>query len=82
MPIDHTSSYLKQHELINYLEERLVEELLAVLPVLPEDYLAEVREVDPAITANLIGHVYCLLLCRVQTKGFHRHQNILNIINC
>ena len=59
------------------LEQSLVEELLVLLPVLPEDYLAEVREVDQPIAANLIGHVNSFLLSRVQTKCFHGTQNIL-----
>ena len=50
---------------LTYLEEGLVEELPAVLPVLPEDQPAEVREVDQAIDSHLISHVYHLLLCRV-----------------
>ena len=65
------------YNLLPYFKESLVECLLVVLPVLPEDYLAEVREVNPAIAANLIGHVDSFLLSRVQTKRFHRTQHIL-----
>ena len=60
-----------------YLEESLVEKLLTVLPVLPEDQLAEVREVDQTVDGHLVGHVDHLLLPRVQAKRFHSTQNIL-----
>ena len=60
-----------------YLEECLVEEFLVILPVLPEDNLAEIREVDQPIVAHLVSHIYCLLFSRVQTQGLHGLQDIL-----
>ena len=60
-----------------YLEECLVEEFLVILPVLPEDNLAEIREVDQPIVAHLVSHIYCLLFSRVQTQGLHGLKDIL-----
>ena len=59
------------------LEKCLVEDLLVLLAVLPEDELAEVRVVDEAVDADLVGHVDHLLLPGVQTQGLHSVQSIL-----
>ena len=59
------------------LEEGLVEGLPVLLAVLPEDELAEVRVVDEAVDADLVGHVDHLLLPGVQTQGLHSVQSIL-----
>ena len=66
------TNYLHHH-----LEECLVEGLPVLLAVLPEDELAEVRVVDEAVDADLVGHVDHLLLTRVQTQGLHSVQCIL-----
>ena len=51
--------------------------LLVILSVLPEDDLAEVREVDEPIVPHLVSHVYGLLLRRVESQGLHGHEHIL-----
>ena len=60
-----------------YLEKSLIEDLPVLLPVLPQDDLAEVWVVDETIHIDLIGHVYHLLFSWVQTKSFHGIQGVL-----
>ena len=60
-----------------YLKKGLVEHLLALLAVLSEHQLAEVWKVDQAVDRHLVGHVYHLLLARIQTQSLHPTQDIL-----
>ena len=46
---------------------------------LPEDEFTELRIVDEAIDADLIGHVDHLLLARIEAQSLHRVQSVLNI---
>ena len=59
------------------LEQSLVEDISVLLPVLPQDNLAEVRVVDQSVNVDLIGHVDHLLLTRVQAEGFHGIKSVL-----
>ena len=59
------------------LEESLVEDISVLLPVLPQDNLAEVRVVDQSVNIDLIGHVDHLLLTRVQAQSFHGIKSVL-----
>ena len=59
------------------LEKCLVEDLLVLLAVLPEDELAEVRVVDEAVDADLVGHVDHLLLAGIEAERLHGIKSVL-----
>ena len=62
---------LLQLEGHSHLEHVLPEHLLVILPVLLQDSLAEVREVDEPILHNVVGQVNHLLLHGVQAQHLH-----------
>ena len=66
----------KKCEIVN-LEESLVEDISVLLPVLPQDNLAEVRVVYQSVNIDFIGHVDHLLFTRVQAEGFHGIKGVL-----
>ena len=72
----------KKSEIAN-LEKSLVEDIPVLLPVLPQDNLAEVRVVDQSVNIHLVGHVDHLLLTRIEAQSFHGIKSILGgIIFC
>ena len=63
--------------LITNLEKSLVEDISVLLPVLPQDNLAEVRVVDQSVHVDLVGHVDHLLLPGIEAKSLHRIKSVL-----
>ena len=57
--------------MLTNLEKSLVEDISVLLPVLPQDNLAEVRVVDQSVNIDLIGHVDHLLFTGIQAKSLH-----------
>ena len=63
--------------MLTNLEKSLVEDISVLLPVLPQDNLAEVRVVDQSVNIDLIGHVDHLLLTGIQAESLHRIKGVL-----
>ena len=68
---------ISSKRILTNLEKSLVEDISVLLPVLPQDNLAEVRVVDQAVNIDLVGHVDHLLLTGIQAQSLHSIEGVL-----